>query len=537
MALSDDIPSKHNDGLLRGFATWGLFWLSIAIIGAFAFFADGIEALFDAWQLPEYSHGPLIPVLSGFLFLKQLKDVPVRQGQLPRRWPGVALILFSLVFGLLGKLSGINDLVAYALILWVGGILLVSWGWDQGKHFWVGVVHLVYMLPLPGVVYYKITTILQAISSELGVWFLALLNVPVFLDGNIIDLGVTKLHVAEACSGLRYMFPIMSFSYIFACLYQGPRWHKAVLLLSAVPIAIFMNSVRIAVAGLIVQYYGLSWLEGFSHFFEGWVIFIACILILFGLAIVMLRLNPAKPTLSQALDIDFDGIMPQLARLRNTFPSRSMITAAILSVGAALVWFVAEPDRGSLALERDPFTLFPRTFDSGWRQDGARQSLPNSVLTSLGADDFHQVDLVKEGAAAPVGLFMAWYDDQSTGGVHSPEICLPGSGWEIAWLERTDISAQMDLDTPFNINRAIIQKGEVRMMVFYYFQQKNRTVAWDFAAKMYLMIDGIRTGRTDGALVRLTTPILSDETDAAAEARLMEMLQSVQDPIPRFIPL
>ena len=112
-------------------------------------------------------------------------------------------------------------------------ILLISFGWSQGKRFWPPVLHLVYMLPLPGVLYFKMSTFLQAISSELGVWFLQLMSVPVFLEGNIIDLGVYKLHVAEACSGLRYLFPILSFSYIFAVLYKGPMWHKAVLLLAA----------------------------------------------------------------------------------------------------------------------------------------------------------------------------------------------------------------------------------------------------------------------------------------------------------------
>jgi exosortase len=160
------------------------------------------------------------------------------------------VILLSLAFAALGKLANISDIVAYGIIIWVYGILLVSFGWKTGWHFWPPVLHLVYMLPLPGTLYYKISTWLQLISSELGVWFLRLLSVPVFLEGNIIDLGVYKLHVAEACSGLRYLFPILSFSYIFAVLYRGPMWHKAVLLISAAPITVVMNSVRIAVAGL-----------------------------------------------------------------------------------------------------------------------------------------------------------------------------------------------------------------------------------------------------------------------------------------------
>src|SRR6056297_821579 len=237
----------------------GLFWLAVASLAAGWFFIDGLDALLAAWQLPEYSHGPLIPVLSALLFLRQLKDVPVDPGPKRDRWVGVTVVFAAIALGTLGKLSNIDDLVAYATILWVGGILLVSFGWKTGKHFWPPVLHLVYMLPLPGVIYYNLSTSLQMVSSEFGVCIRQLMSVPVFLDGNIIDLGVMKLHVAEACSGLRYLFPIMSFSYIFAVLYQGPMWHKAVLLIAAAPITVAMNSVRIAVAGYIVNEYGVSW--------------------------------------------------------------------------------------------------------------------------------------------------------------------------------------------------------------------------------------------------------------------------------------
>lgn len=134
---------------LNTFATWGLFWLVLATVTAGVFFSNGIEALLFAWQQPEYSHGPLIPVLSAILFLRQLKDVPIDTSPQRNRWPGIVLIVMSIMLGAIGILSNINDIVAYGLILWVGGILLISWGWERGKHFWPPVVHLVYMLPLP----------------------------------------------------------------------------------------------------------------------------------------------------------------------------------------------------------------------------------------------------------------------------------------------------------------------------------------------------------------------------------------------------
>jgi exosortase D (VPLPA-CTERM-specific) len=390
------------------------------------------------------------------------------------------------------------------------------------------------MLPLPDTLYYKMTNSLQLISSELGVWFLRLFSVPVFLQGNIIDLGVLQLHVADACSGLRYLFPILSFSYIFAVLYRGPVWHKAILLLSAVPITILMNSVRIAIAGVVANTWGIDWLEGFTHFFEGWVVFIACILLMFLLAWVLLFFNRQKMSLAEALDLETDGLGTQAMRLRLVRPSAALITAAGLAIAALGAWqFV--PERGGQAVERDSFALFPRSLGD-WEQAGPRELLTPDVERALQADDYHQISLRNPEAAADVGLFMAWYQDQSRGGVHSPEICLPASGWEIAWLERTDITNAMETETPFVINRAIIERGMTRMMVYYWFQQGERRVAWDMAAKFYLMMDGITTGSTDGAIVRLTTLIQGDETDAEAEARLQSVLTELMEPLPRFIP-
>ena len=152
----------------------GLFWLICAIVASGFFFWNGIEELLVNWQLPEYSHGPLIPVLSGLLFLRQLKTVPVNPGPVTDTWPGVAVMMIAVTVGAAGKLIEINDIVAYAAIIWVGGLLLISFGWSTGKHFWPPVVHLVYMLPLPGVLYYETSTYLQWISSELGVYFLQL---------------------------------------------------------------------------------------------------------------------------------------------------------------------------------------------------------------------------------------------------------------------------------------------------------------------------------------------------------------------------
>lgn len=531
--MSHAQSANGTTGMLSALSTWGMFWLIVMTVASFVLFQEGIDELLAAWKLPEYSHGPLIPALSALLFLRQLKTVPVETGELPDRWPGVFLFIFALCLAVAGKLIQIGDIVTYAMILWVGAVLLISFGWRRGKHFWPPVVHLIYMLPLPIGLYYGVSTYLQGVSSELGVYFLRLLNVPVFLEGNIIDLGVYKLHVAEACSGLRYLFPILSFSYIFAVLYQGPTWHKAVLLIAAAPITVVMNSVRIALAGVIVNSYGIEYVEGFSHFFEGWVIFTACILILFALAWLMLFLRRDKMRLVDALDLDTSGLGTQAMRLQYLRPSFALVGATVLAVIMAISWSLV-PEREIVTISRDPFTLFPAEIN-GWHS-GPQQTLDPLVAQVLAADDYYSADITHPGQDAAVGLFMAWYADQNDGGVHSPEVCLPGGGWEIAELQQ--VNAPVAPDMAFTLNRAIIQKGTTRMLVYYWFEQQGQRTASGFAAKLQLLIGKITNGRNDSAIVRLITPIEGKDAEGlgAAETRLNEATQDILAHLPRFLP-
>ena len=116
------------------------------------------------------------------------------------------------------------------------------------------------------------------------------------------------------------------------------------------------------------------------------------------------------------------------------------------------------------------------------------------------------------------------------------EICLPGAGWEIAWLERSDLTKELGWHRPFMVNRAIIQKGETRMMVYYWFDQRGRNLTGDYEAKVYALWDAAFRGRTDGSLVRVLTPILQNEGEATADARLEKFLASTVTILPGYIP-
>jgi exosortase D (VPLPA-CTERM-specific) len=509
----------------------GAVVVTLLLLSGGIYFHEGIDALLTAWRLPEYSHGPLIPLLSGFLFLRDFKSTPVRVGPVEDRWPGVLVVFAAIILGGVGKIARIDDIVAYAMIGFIAGLMLTTLGWRRGIRCWPAIVHLAFMLPLPATLYWKVSTTLQFISSELGVWFIRAAGVPVFLDGNIIDLGIYKLHVAEACSGLRYLYPILSFSYIFAALYRGPIWHKAVLLISAAPITVFMNSVRIGIIGVIVDNFGLEHVEGITHLLEGWVIFIASVLILFAMARVMLALQRSSMSLSEALDLDFAGIRPQLERIALVRPSAALITALVLTAGATATW-TASPDRTLPAFDRLPLALFPDRLDDWRRVD--TQTLDARIERALGADDYLSTTYRNLQDGTTADLFIAWYKDQTKGGIHSPEVCLPGSGWEMAEIGEINIAASEGASHP--VNRAIIQKGEQRLLVYYWFEQFGGRTASDYVAKASLLRDGVLHGRTDGAIVRVITPLLPGQPERRADARLREVVDSVKASLPRFVP-
>ena len=531
MIIADTAKSLTFKAFPSGF---GVFLLLFA--AAVGFFWFGIVSLGEAWSTAEYSHGPLIPLLSLILFLKYLKDVPKADPLLKAQYPGIAVIAFALAIAGVGNIARIPDIITYSMIIWVYGVILVTLGFKKGAPFWGSVLHLVFMLPLPAFLYWQVSIALQGFSAELGVSLIRAMNVPVYLDGNVIDLGLYKLDVAEACSGLRYLFPIMSFSYIFCMLYKGPYIHKIILLLSAVPITVLMNSARIGMIGVLVDAYGIEQAEGFLHVFQGWVIFILCIIFLFALAkTLQLTAGDRRPILV-ALELDFGKLSQQSRRVFSIRNSAGLLVAlGMTGLASGALYFLPKPS--GVELQRDPLVLFP-TKVGGW-EAGPPERLEANIEAVLKADDYLLVGYSSTAHQAPVNLFVAWYRKQTEGsGIHSPEVCVPAGGWEMSKIEVETIGVQLPsgADMQVEVNRAIIRKGLSKQLVYYWFEQRGRRLTSDYVSKAVTVMDAMTIGRTDGGLVRLVTPIVGSESERDADDRLKSFMAGLLPILPVFVP-
>ncbi len=249
----------------------------------------------------------------------------------------------------------------------------------------------------------------------------------------------------------------------------------------------------------------------------------------------MLQLNPKKMSLAEALDLDAENILPQVMRLQLVRPSVTLITAAGVII-ASVSLLPLMPQRVPVTPDRTSFILFPENLGA-WRQYGSEQRFTPQVENILAADDYHAVQFRSSLEEPSLDFFAAWYADLAEEGVqHTPEICLPAAGWEIAKVERVDISDGLNLDQPFRVNRVILQKDEERMLVYYWFMHMGRAIPSNAAAKFSVLTKGLVAKRLDGAIVRITSPINVDYPEAEAEARMADLLKEALPQMSRFIP-
>jgi len=505
-----------NRGFLLFLVTLGLsFWL----------YWDGLAEAVLRWELQEeYSHGYLIPLVSLFiLWEKRFQIAASYQGY---SWWGLPIIVLALIILLIGEVSALYMLIHYSFILLLFGLSLAFLG-SATRFTWVAIALLGFAVPLPYFIEVILTSKLQLISSQLGVEIIRLCRIPVFLSGNIIDLGNYQLQVVEACSGLRYLFPLMSLGFIGAYLYQASFWKRAVLFLSTVPITIFMNSLRIAITGILVDNWGTEMAEGFLHDFEGWLIFMACGGLLL-LEVLLMELLTTRLSVRQAFAVPVSVSAEQYSSQDSTplqFSKPLAVTIPLLLVALAGVGSLDNREEDT-TFKKTELISFPLNFDQWF---GVEDRIEADVAKKLGFTEYVMINYQNQ-QHRPVNFYVAYYASQRKGvSPHSPKVCIPGGGWEIAKFSRTKVD-----EMP--VNRVLIRKGTQDQIVYYWFEERGTPIANEYLKKWMLFKDALFLNRTDGSLVRVTTPVMSDETLEDADLRAQEFIRISRNQLIQLLP-
>jgi len=504
-------------------------------------FSDALQFMVSRWGKEEYSHGYLIPVIS-FWFVWSNRSA-VSQYLTHGSWSGVLIVLAGLAIGLMGELASLYIVTQYAFLLILYGLCLALVGWKGFKILWFPLAYLFFMIALPNFLYNNLSSQLQLISSQLGVMVIRLFDISVFLQGNVIDLGVYKLQVVEACSGLRYLFPLTSFGFLCAYFFKAKLWMRVVVFLTTLPITVLMNSLRIGIIGVLVEYWGIEQAEGFLHDFEGWVIFIGCLAVLFAQMWLMVKFFMPGKTFSDVFVVDavvssevsndvskdIEGTNTSVFGLSSSYLAACMLLLMMLPLSILL------DGREEQEPNRQRFAAFPLKIES-WK--GVDVGMEQKFIDTLKFDDYIIGNFSRKNDNRPVNFYVAYYASQRKGAsIHSPKSCMPGDGWLIGDFEQRQIGSHKTAKgEPLIVNRAVISKGNDRQLVYYWFQQRGRIITNEYLAKWYLFWDSLTLQRTDGALVRLVVTLPAGSSEADADKKMADFLDVIFPELEKYVP-
>jgi exosortase len=242
-----------------------------------------MNSLFRNWQTnDDYSAGQLVPLVAIFLVWRERRAL----GQCllaPCWWGGIALVLLAQAVRIYALLFVFGSVEPYTLVLTIAGLVLMVAGWQVFRRLLWILLFLFLMLPLPGPVHNTISGPLQRLATTGSVVLLEAFGVQVSQQGNVVVLGEnTPIAVAEACSGLRMLTAFVMVAAFIAYMVKRPRWQKAVLLASSIPVAVICNIVRIFATAVLILHVSSEVGEKFFHDFAGLVMMPVAVLLLFG---------------------------------------------------------------------------------------------------------------------------------------------------------------------------------------------------------------------------------------------------------------
>lgn len=484
--------------------------------------------LFGKWSGEDYSYCWFVPLIVLYLIWEKRTEL-ARFPSTPS-WFGLIPFLIGLSLFWLGELGGEYTMLLFSLWFVVVGLVWLDTGWQKVHSLSFPFAILFVCFPLPYYIETQLTLHAKMVSSRLGAWMLYAAGIPVYREGNVIDLGFTKLQVVDACSGLRYILPLMLIGLLLAYWFRAHTWKRAALFLSSIPLSILMNGFRIALTGVLYGAIGPEAAEGFFHEFSGWLIFVAALPIFLALMFILKKLPPKDLTLLRGKDKTVcAGTPPEPSAVKTLLQPQFLTGLSALLLIFALNQGVDFRQKVPII---KPFSQFPSKVGQ-WA--GTRQTMERQFLDALSFSDYILEDYANPQGKA-VNLYVAYYQDQRKGeSIHSPESCLPGSGWTFREAGETSIPLS-DGRSSLPVSRAFMEKAGVRELSYFWFPQRGRILTKLYQLKIFTFWDSLTEQRTDGALVRLITPVYSSETLQDADERLQTFTRQIVPILDEYIP-
>lgn len=271
------------------------YWLQLSVTGVLlvVLYWRIVPDMVLQWKQDEnYSHGFLVPLIAGYFLWQswpELKDKAV----VPSNW-GFVILILGLLQLLVAWVGTEYFTMRSSLIVLIAALVLLLFGWQLLKEMALPIGYLIFMVPIPYIIYDMVAFPLKLFVTKVSVWFLQLCGVIVMREGNIIMFPSTTLEVADACSGIRSILSLLALAVAYSFFIQIPAKFRVLIILMALPIAVFTNALRVIVTGFLAQWWGAKAAEGFFHEFAGLAVFALAMVLLVGLGVLLKKLSSAK---------------------------------------------------------------------------------------------------------------------------------------------------------------------------------------------------------------------------------------------------
>ncbi len=489
-----------------------------------------VQTLIDCWNDSNYSHGVLLPVVVALLMRARHHDVHLQargtaQSDVRRAWVCFLAGCGGFVLGTAASESFAMRTSGVLVATGLCGVLGGSRGW---RRYAPAVALLVCAIPLPYVIYYRISVPLQLLSARLAVGTLTALGLDVTRSGNVFEVGGHALEVVGACSGIRSIMALTTLTCVGAVWLRVRPLRGAALVLVAPFLAMLGNVLRLVVTALLVLRFGVGAAEGVVHESVGVVSFAASLALLAGLMKWARRGELALPPTSRA-GRHSGNWRGWLGTVRATSVRSAWVAVAVFAVvgiyGFVLRSHAVEPT-GKPHLETVPLQL------AGY--EGQDIPIDDRVLNQVQPDAFLFRNYVND-AASNVGLYMGYYVNPREGAqIHSPMHCYPGGGWDI--LASAPLAALDPAGQPTQFQRLVVRKdGRTDVVVFWYETRTGRLTS-DIGLKFNLMRTALLHAPQDVAFVRWSTPLDPEEDVEAGTARLLQVAASAWSDVETALP-
>ncbi len=492
----------------------------LAILFLAAYYVP-IKAMVMTWiQNEDYSYGFFIPVASAYLLWekrKTLDSIPVKSA-----WgisPVLVFFIMLSLYGILGSSGNVSmPSVPVLIILFTG----FCFGVEAVKRLILPFGFLFLMLPMPPVVELNLGLYLKAVSSSLGGAFIRLCGIPVHVSGNIIDLGVTQLQVVDACSGMRYIFPLLALGILYAYFFERTFWKQLFLALVSIPLGVLFNALRIGITGILTDRFGPKASEGFVHAFEGWAVFVFAFMMLFLIGRILKFFPPraagGEPTAPAQRPGHASTLVPFL------FSVALLLCVAVLSLSTSTLPAVSL--RGGIQ-------GFPLLIGE-WH--GKYEIVDPVVIQASGAEEAFSGDYMN-GPGSDISLYIGYRSTAFLANenfFHSPTVCLPSSGWLEQEVKVRTIPKVKFFDK-LDVTEMVIAKEGTKQLVYAWFQTKDEATHDKAINRFHLSLHAIRRDNTHDLFVRPITRINSTERIEDAEKRMDGFVREMMPVLLQFL--